>query len=103
AQTNITAQNNTARINGNAYAGGSIGTYPLVSGTKNSGSGHAPPVISIPAAIPDLPRTCPGGTSYTIDNNTRTLAPGNYGSIRMQNGAKLVLNGEGTYTFTSID
>jgi hypothetical protein len=95
-------------INGNAKSGSTF-TSVTGTGTRTANSNHAAPVIQLPAALPVLPKppvlangTCPGGTSYTVDNGVRTLTPGNYGAITMQNAAKLTLDGPGTYTFTTF-
>lgn len=96
-------------ITGDARSGS---TFTSVGGTgaRVANSNHAAPVIQLPASIPTLPKppvlangSCPGGTNYTVDNGVRTLTPGNYGTITMQNAAKLTLDGPGTYTFTVLN
>ncbi len=87
-------------IDGHSYAGRKP-TGVVITGSNNYPS--PPPTIELPTTIPPLPSTCPGGASPNISNTTRTLTPGNYGTISMSNEAKLVLDGPGTYTFTAIN
>lgn len=87
-------------IVGEVYSGSQPQNVTIIGGQ------HYPspaPNIEIPQAIPALPQTCPGGTSYDVNGGTRTLTPGDYGTISMSNQAKLTLNGPGTYTFTAIN
>src|SRR5690606_36904581 len=75
-----------------------------VSGTVTEGSTHAPPVIDIPTTIPTRSVSCPGTEGdRNIDNTTTALPPGDYGNVTLQNNATLVLDGEGTYTFQSLN
>ena len=85
-----------------AYAVGSIASTVTVT-TKSTGQTVPVPDLVLPTAIPAPTFSCPGTTAVpTIDNGVRSLVPGNYGAVTMQNGAKLILNGPGTYTFSSI-
>lgn len=96
-------------ITGDAYSGS---TFTSVTGTgkRVANSNHAAPVIQMPAGLPTLPKppvlangTCPAGTNYTVDNGVRTLSPGSYGTLTMQNVAKVTLEKPGTYTFAAIN
>lgn len=116
---NATAQNGGgARYISNWHVGGSInlnggntiqgnvraGSTPMgVTITGSTTVTSVKPQIDIPTTIPALPSTCPGGSNYMVDNGTRQIGPGNYGTITMQNEAKLVLNGPGTYTFRALN
>lgn len=96
-------------IVGDAYSGS---TFTSVGGTgaRVSNSAHAAPVIELPSALPSLPKppvlangSCPAGANHTVDNGVKTLTPGSYGTITMQNSAKLTLDRPGTYTFAAIN
>src|SRR5690606_29847962 len=94
----------TAQINGDATVGGVRHPNVGVSGTVTEGSTHAPPVVDIPSTIPTRSVSCPGTLGNVTINNTATnLPPGDYGDVVLQNNATLVLDGEGTYTFQSIN
>lgn len=123
---NISGQGGTV-INGSAYAAGTMDTSPTVNPAANKFVSQGttvvpPPTVSLPSAAP-LPTTttCSGLTSFPASTGTCTVSgmspnqtlainggvctlpgPGNYQNVTMQNGAKLVLNGAGTYTFKSI-
>ncbi len=105
----ITAGSSTYNIDGQAgtsittaYASGTIANSVTVT-TKYPGQATPVPDLVLPTTIPSPAFSCPGTTAVaTIDSAVRTLTPGNYGAVTMQNGAKLVLNGPGTYTFVAL-
>src|SRR5690606_21283001 len=99
-------------INGNAKSGSTF-TSVNGTGTRTSNSNHAAPVIQLPSALPTLPKppvlangNCPAaqmGGTFTVDNGVKTITAGAYGTVTMQNAAKLILNGPGTYTFAALN
>lgn len=128
---NLSAQS-AMTVTGSAYSAGTmsnISVTPAANKFENQGTTLVPPpTFSLPAVPPSpVSTTCSGATAFpavatactsgagsisgtapnqtlTINNGVCTLAgPGNYQNITMQNGAKLVLNGAGTYTFKSIN
>jgi hypothetical protein len=128
ATFNAQGQDSSTQVT-NLYAAGTAATYPTVTGTKTTGLGTSGsstprgvqvPSIDIPSALPTSGATCSGATAFPATANTSisgttpnqlattsdgvlTLAPGNYGTLTLQNSAKVVLSSAGNYTFKSIN
>lgn len=102
---------NGAVITGHAYANGTIAPNPPINipaANRHPNNGFTPVTVSLPpkvggTVVPILPITCPtGGTSYLDQSSPRTLIPGTYGTVVMQNGNDLTLRGQGTYVFQDL-
>jgi hypothetical protein len=50
---------------------------------------------------PAVPRSWPGETK--VDRGTRVLGPGTYGKLKVEHGAKVILQGTGVFVFNGIE
>jgi hypothetical protein len=86
----------------------------VVGGVKRSGTGttvNGPlqrgvaPVADPLAAIdePPVPTKWPGESKFDKGGTVTVLRPGTYGKLKIENGAKVVLQGPGVFTFNGIE
>lgn len=125
---NLSAQG-PITVTGSAYSAGAMSNITVnPAGNKFDNQGTTivpPPIFSLPSTPPSpTVTTCSGATAFpatfttapctvagtapnqtlTVENGVCTLpGAGNYQNVILKNGAKLALNGSGTYTFKSIN